>query len=284
MQDLILCQKCYMLGDRIAGAASPGEREEMMSEFGGVCVVTGAAGGIGAKLVEKFGKHGYRIAMVGIKESELKKVAEASGLPWDQRSCYEADISDEEQVKTAADRIRRELGRVDALVNAAGIVGQYAETVDYSFANFRRIYEVNVFGTFLMMQNILPAMIEQRRGAIVNFGSVSGMRGYTYEIGYGSSKWAVIGMTQNAANEYGRYGIRINCVSPGWVNTGMMKNTLENYRRLGIKNCEENICLGTLGYPAEPEDIADAVYFLCSDEARHITGANLVVDGGMLLG
>ena len=141
-----------------------------------------------------------------------------------------------------------------------------------------------MFGTFLMMQNILPAMIEQRRGAIVNFGSVSGMRGYTYEIGYGSSKWAVIGMTQNAANEYGRYGIRINCVSPGWVNTGMMKNTLENYRRLGIKNCEENICLGTLGYPAEPEDIADAVYFLCSDEARHMTGAILVVDGGMLLG
>ena len=249
-----------------------------------VCIVTGASGGIGSRLVEKFGAHDYHVAMVGINGEELRKKIQQFNLPADSLSCYEADISDEEQVKAVAARIRDELGRADVLVNAAGIAGRYAPTVDYSFANFRRIYEVNVFGTFLMMQNILPLMIEQGCGAIVNFGSVSGMRGYAYEIGYGSSKWAVIGMTQNAANEYGRYGIRINSVSPGWVNTGMMKDTLENYRQLGMSGSESSICLGALGYPAQPEDIADAVYFLCSDEARHITGTNLVVDGGMLLG
>ena len=255
-----------------------------MREAEKICVVTGASGGIGSCLVKKFAAAGSHVVMIGMAEAELEKTAETAGLPAERFSCYEADISDEEQVKTMVSRLRDRFGRADVLVNAAGIVGQYAETIDYSFANFRRIYEVNVFGTFLMMQNILPLMIEQRKGAIVNFGSVSGMRGYAYEIGYGSSKWAVIGMTQNAANEYGRYGIRINCVSPSWVNTGMMQATLESYRRLGMEGCEDSICLGALGRPARPEDIANAVYFLCSDEACHITGANLVVDGGMLLG
>ena len=110
------------------------------------------------------------------------------------------------------------------------------------------------------------------------------MRGYEYEIGYGSSKWAVIGMTKNAATEYGKYGIRVNSVSPGWVNTGMMKKTLENYRELGDQNNECTVTLGPLNRPAEPAEIARAVFFLTSDDASYITGENLVVDGGMLAG
>ncbi|MCI8565180.1 MAG: SDR family oxidoreductase [Lachnospiraceae bacterium] len=255
-----------------------------MKESTPVCVVTGASGGIGTAIVEKFCRRGYHAAMLDINEQQLKKARERLGLLEESVSCYVTDISDETQISQTMARIEGELQRVDVLVNAAGIVGRYARTEDYSFDNFKKIYSVNVFGTFLMMQNVLPIMKKQRSGAIVNFGSVSGMRGYTYEIGYGSSKWAVIGMTQNAANEYGRYGIRVNSVSPGWVNTKMMQKTLDNYKELGLTGSEEGITLGALGCPAQPGEIADAVYFLGSPEAQHITGANLVVDGGMLLG
>ena len=110
------------------------------------------------------------------------------------------DISSEDQVKAVAAKIREKHGRVDALVNTAAIVGKYNKTIDYGFDNFKKIYSINVFGTFLLMSNILPIMVEQKSGSIVNFGSVSGMTGYTFEIGYGSSKWAVIGMTKNVAN------------------------------------------------------------------------------------
>lgn len=246
-----------------------------------VCVITGASGGIGKEVVRTFCGHGYHVAMLDRDGELLEKTMQELGLDHSQASCYQLDISDQEQVKATVARIKAELTRVDVLVNAAGIVGRYAKTVDYDFENFKRIYAVNVFGTFLMMQNVLPIMVEQEQGVIVNFGSVSGMRGYTLEVGYGSSKWAAIGMTQNVANEYGGCGIRVNSVSPGWVDTGMMQRTLDNYRELG-ENGE--ITLGPSRRPAKPSEIADAVYFLSSPEAIHINGANLVVDGGMLLG
>ena len=246
-----------------------------------VSVITGACGGIGREVVKKFYDHGYHVVLLDMDLPRLEQAAGELGLDRERASCWALDISDEGQVKDTVAAIRSKLGRIDVLVNTAGIVGRYDKTVDYPFENFRKIYEVNVFGTFLMMQNVLPAMVEQQSGAIVNFGSVSGMRGYTLEVGYGSSKWAVIGMTHNVANEYGGEGVRVNSVSPGWVNTGMMKRTLENYRELGR---QEEITLGPCKRPAEPSEIADAVYFLASGEASHINGANLVVDGGMLLG
>lgn len=148
----------------------------------------------------------------------------------------------------------------------------------YSFEIFRKIYEINVFGTFLMMKYTLPIMLEQGKGAIVNFGSCSGMTGYTSEIGYGSSKWAVIGMTKNVANEYARRGIRANSISPGWVNTDMLKQSLEEYKETG-----DTVNFGCIGRPGEPSEMADAVYYLSSDEASFVNGINLLVDGGKML-
>ena len=245
-----------------------------------VCVITGASGGIGTELVRKFRDQGYRVALVDVDLARLEQTAASLELTGEQGVCRQLDISDEEQVARTVAQLRAQLGRIDVLVNAAGIVGRYAPTVDYTFENFRKIYAVNVFGTFLMMHAVLPIMVEQGGGAIVNFGSVSGMRGYTLEVGYGSSKWAVIGMTQTVANEYGGRGIRVNSVSPGWVDTAMMHQTLDNYKDLGEKG---EIHLGPSGRAARPQEIADAVYFLSSPEASHINGANLVVDGGMLV-
>lgn len=232
------------------------------------CIVTGANGEIGKKIVKKFSDNNYDVISIDVcKQNNCDK------------AFYCCDITSEENVLDVINSISKKYKKIDVLVNTAGICGKYNTTVNYSFDNFKKIYEVNVFGTFLMIKNILPLMIKENHGSIINFGSVSGMRGYNYEIGYGSSKWAVIGMTKNVANEYGKYGIRVNSISPGWVETDMMKKTLNDYNSLN----KNEINLGPFNRAASPEEIANAVYFLCSDEASYITGHNLVVDGGMLL-
>ena len=243
-----------------------------------VCVITGASGGIGKEVVKKYYKNGYSVVMLDIKEEALKKVIESENLSEDRVSCLTLDVSSQQQVIDTIAKIKETQGRIDVLVNTAGIIGKYDETIDYTFENFKRIYEINVFGTFLMMKYTLPVMLEQGKGAIVNFGSCSGMTGYTSEIGYGSSKWAVIGMTKNVANEYARKGIRANSISPGWVNTDMLKQTLEEYKETG-----DTVNFGCVGRPGEPSEMADAVYYLSSDEASFVNGINLLVDGGKML-
>lgn len=246
-----------------------------------ICVITGATGGIGACMVKKFYENDYDVVMLDIKEDVLSALAEREGYEKERVSWYELDVSSEESVKSTIEKIVSSKGRIDALVNAAGILGKYDMTQDYGFENFKRIYSINVFGPFLTMMYTLPVMREQGKGAIVNFASVSGMTGYTYEIGYGSSKWAVIGMTKNVANEYGEFGIRANTIAPGWVNTGMFKKSLEDYAAQFGKG---EVTLGPMGRPAEPQEIANVVYFLCTDEASYINGSNILVDGGMMLG
>lgn len=245
-----------------------------------VCIVTGASGGIGSAVVKKFYGNGYAVEMLDINEDSLKTVIEKENLDPARVRCHTLDVSVEQQVKDTIEGILDARGRIDALVNTAAIIGKYNPTIDYTFENFKRIYEINVFGTFLMMEHVLPIMKKQGKGSIVNFGSVSGMTGYTYEIGYGSSKWAIIGMTKNVANEYGQFGIRANSVSPGWVNTNMFRKSVEDYKNFS----DSQVTLGPLGRPAEPEEIANVVYFLSSDEASYVNGSNVLADGGMMLG
>lgn len=248
-----------------------------------VCLITGAAGGIGRKLAERFLAGGYCLALADLRPDVLQNAFSPLGRQRpDDLLLLAGDISRETEAARIVGEAAERFGRIDVEVNAAGICGHYDRTVDYTFDNFRRIYEVNVFGTFLMMQKVLPVMVRQKSGAIVNFGSVSGMRGYQYEIGYGSSKWAVIGMTKNVANEYAAAGIRVNAVSPGWVDTDMMKRSTVDYDQLENGKGEDNIDLGPMGRPADPAEIAEAVYFLASPQASYINGANLLVDGGKL--
>ena len=248
-----------------------------------VCIVTGASGGIGATIVKKFLDENYYVVMADLKSEQIEEAIEKKDLDRERIMICPLDITDENAVARGIKEIASRYGRIDALVNAAGICGSYNRIIDYSFENFRKVYEVNVFGTFLMIQNVIPEMLKKAEGAIVNFGSVSGMRGYSFEVGYGSSKWAVIGMSETVANEYGSKGIRCNCVSPGWVNTCMMEKTIENYRKLGIEDPENWITYGSISRPGEPEEIANAVYFLCCDQSSYINGANIVVDGGMTI-
>ena len=193
---------------------------------------------------------------------------------------FAVDISKEEQVREIAKDLESSFGKIDCLINTAGICGKYDLVENYCFVNFKRIYEVNVFGTFLMMKYFISLMKNNGKGSIVNFSSVSGIRGYDFEIGYGSSKWAVIGMTKTAAVEYGKFNVRVNCVAPGWVDTEMMQCTIENYNELSSKNDDCCISYGPMNRSASPEEISNVVYFLCSKEASFINGENIVIDGG----
>lgn len=255
-----------------------------MDYTGKVVLLTGAAGGIGSAMAKRFASLGASLALLDVSQACAQKAAEQLGLDAARTFTGAADVSDEDSVKAAVAAVLARFGRIDVLVNAAGIPGPSARTENYSFADFKKVYSVNVFGTYLMMLHVLPVMQAQRSGAILNFGSVSGMFGYPYEIAYGSSKAAIIYMTKNAANENGGNGVRVNAISPGWVQTGMMKSIVESYKDVGITNASDNVTLGPMGRPAAPEEIANVAAFMCSDEASYVNGSNFLVDGGMTLG
>lgn len=254
-----------------------------MDFTGKVVVLTGAGGGIGFAMAKKFYGLGAELALLDVSMESVQKTVERLELDPGRTFCGAVDVSCEEAVKAVVAQIKDRFGHIDVLVNAAGIPGPSARTEDYSFETAKKVYSVNVFGTFLMMQNILPIMQAQRSGAILNFGSVSGMFGYPFESAYGSSKAAIIFLTKNAANENGGNGVRINAISPGWVDTNMMRTVIDSYKDVGVKS-EENITIGPMGRPGTPEEIANVAAFMCSEEASYVNGANFLVDGGMTLG
>lgn len=249
-----------------------------------VVVLTGASGGIGSTMAKKFTDLGAKVALLDIALDPLEKLAEKLGLGADRAYCAVADVSDEASVKEVVDGIMDHFGRIDVLINAAGIPGPSARVEDYSFANAKKVLEVNLLGTFLMMHTVLPIMQAQKHGSILNFGSVSGIVGYPFESAYGASKAAIIHLTKNAASENGGNGVRVNAISPGWVDTNMMSTILESYKDVGFAKSEDNITLGPLGRPGSPEEMANVAAFMCSEEATYINGSNFLVDGGMTLG
>ena len=240
-----------------------------------VVVITGASGGIGKAVTSEFANQGAKVVMFDLSKEQMETTADKLQLCKDRYYAIALDIGNEQAVKDAVAETKKHFGKIDVLVNISGISGPSAMIEDYTFADFKRVYEVNVFGTFLTMKYVLPIMKKQGKGAIINIGSVSGMCGYPFESGYGSSKAAIIGLTRNVANENGGNGIRINSISPGWVNTQMMRD---------IVNSSENVTLGPMGRAGEPQEMANVICFLASDEASYVNGANFLVDGGMTLG
>lgn len=155
---------------------------------------------------------------------------------------------------------------------------------DYSFSDAKKVLSVNLFGTFLMMHTVLPVMQAQKHGAILNFGSVSGVVGYPFESAYGASKAAIIHLTKNAASENGGNGVRINAISPGWVKTNMMATILDSYKNVWLRQRRRECYAWADGPSGTPEEIANVAAFLCSEEASYANGSNFLVDGGMTLG
>lgn len=250
-------------------------------EFKGkVVMVTGSTGGLGKACVLRYAADGAKLVLFGRTMEKLKALREE--LKYSEENCFlfASEISDEAAIKTAVEKTFAEFKRIDILVNTAGISGPAVLTEDYTYEDFKACYETNVYGTFLTMKYVLPIMKNQKSGAIVNTASISGMRGYELESGYGSTKWAIIGLTKDAASENPNTGVRINCISPGWIETKMKYEILDNYAKKSGGDPSAYFSSGPMGRAGYPEEMAEGVYFLSSSKASYINGTNLVIDGG----
>lgn len=240
-----------------------------------VAIVTGAARGIGKAIVETFIDADVRhVAAADVLEEELDALAAAH----DRVTGNTLDITDEAGWRTLVAQTIDTHGSVDILVNNAGVLvfGLLEET---SPEDFRRLLEVNVFGTFLGMQAVTPHMKSQGRGVIINTSSVSGIAPNNATGAYGASKFAVRGLTRSAALELGPHGIRVNSVHPGGVNTPMT-NPLGQPK----DEVDARYTFVPMQRGSEPDEIANGVLYLASDAASYCNGTELVIDGGMIAG
>ena len=252
-----------------------------------VAIVTGAAKGMGGTISAALAAEGAHLVLAAREPGPLAALAE--DLKRRERSrrylAVPTDVTDERAVAALARRAREEFGRIDILVNAAGVIGPI-ETPLHQIApeEWDRVLDVNLKGVFLCCRAVVPTMIEQRDGKIINIAGTSGLRGYRNRAAYSSSKWAVRGLTRTLALEVGPHGVRVNAICPGVVEGGRMTTIINEKARVrGWTPAEvhdEYIREMALRRFTRDDDVAHAVVFLASDESRQITGHELIVDGG----
>ena len=244
----------------------------MTSATPNVALVTGAARGIGLATARRFLAEGWRVALLDI-EGELLKGAVAGIADPGNTLALTCDVSDAAGVAAAIDAIGKRFGRLDALVNNAGIA-DFTPIMETSDADWSRVMEVNLTGPFLCTKAAVPVMREQGGGAIVNITSISGLRASTLRSAYGTSKAGLAHLTKQLAVELAAVGIRVNAVAPGPVETAMAKAVHTPEIRADYHDA---IPLNRYGLE---EELAEAIFFLCSDRSSYITGQILAVDGG----
>ncbi len=242
-----------------------------------VALVTGAARGIGLAIARWFLDRGHRVALIDIDAETLTQAAarlkEALGDQASRLLALHTDVSDPAQVSAAVQKTVEAFGRIDALVNNAG-VATFKPIGETSFEDWRWVMATNLDGPFLCTQAVAPIMLAQGGGAVVNIASISGLRASTLRVAYGTSKAALIHLTKQQAVEYGNAGIRVNAIAPGPVETAMAKKVHTPAIRADY---HDTIPLSRYG---TEEEIANAVGFLCSAEASYVNGQVLAVDGG----
>ncbi|MBQ0919952.1 SDR family oxidoreductase [Hydrogenophaga aromaticivorans] len=249
----------------------------MTSTHTPVAFVTGAARGIGLAIARWFFHQGYRVAVFDNDAPTLTAtettLRQELGERADHLLVIHGDVSDAAQVTAAVQRIDSDFGRLDALVNNAG-VATFKPIGETSFDEWRWVMATNLDGPFLCTQACAPLMLKNGGGAVVNIASISGLRASTLRVAYGTSKAALIHLTRQQAVEYGNAGIRVNAIAPGPVETEMAKKVHTPAIRADY---HDTIPLARYG---SMEEIANAVGFLCSPEASYINGQVLAVDGG----
>ncbi len=245
-----------------------------------VAVITGGAAGIGRATAVRFAEEGAKIVICDVNATAGEAVATEIGADF-----YLVDISDRQVVQEWVETIFAKYGRIDILVNNAGVLrdGQLVKwkngeiTGQMSEDSFDLVVSVNLKGVFNCTQAVVPVMIQQKSGVILNASSIVGLDGNFGQTNYVATKAGVIGMTKVWARELGRYGIRVNAVAPGFTLTEMVRQMPEKI----LDGMKSHTPLRRLG---EPRDIANAYLFLASDEASFITGDVLRVDGGIVVG
>ena len=237
-----------------------------------VAVVTGAARGIGLAISKKFLEEGYRVAILDIDQKTLsqtmKQVFDTNNVLG-----LECDVSEPDQVDQSVNRVLEQFGRIDVLVNNAGIA-EFKPMLETTYDEWTHILAVNLNGPFICTQACAPIMLKNEGGSIVNIASISGLRASTLRIAYGTSKAALMHLTKQQAAELGNKGVRVNAIAPGPVDTAMAKKVHTADIR---SDYHDVIPLNRYGLE---EEIADAVWFLCSDSASYINGQIIAADGG----
>jgi meso-butanediol dehydrogenase/(S,S)-butanediol dehydrogenase/diacetyl reductase len=237
-----------------------------------VAIVTGGARGIGLAIGQWFLEHGYRVVLLDIDRRTLARTARRFHTE-PRVLAIECDVRDAKQVKAAVRKTVRAFGRIDALVNNAG-VAVFRPVLETTLADWNYVIATNLTGPFICTQACAPVMLETGGGAVVNIASISGLRASTLRIAYGTSKAALIQLTRQFAAELGTVGIRVNCIAPGPVDTEMAKLVHTPAIR---QDYHDTIPLNRYG---TTEEIAAAVGYLCSADASYVNGQTLAVDGG----
>src|SRR5271165_3447157 len=244
-----------------------------------VVLITGALTGIGRATAFAFAKEGARLVVAGRREDAGQQLAAELRRLGADAAYIKADVQHDDEVRDLVDQTVARFGRLDAAVNTAGTEGKPGPVTEQTAESYAATFDTNVLGTLLSMKHELRVMLGQRSGSIVNVSSTYGHAGTPNASVYAASKHAVEGLTTSAALEVAGSGVRVNAVAPGPTETGMLNRFTGNAeRKAGLVS---TVPLGRVG---EPDEIANAIVFLCSDQASFISGHVLSVDGGKSAG
>ncbi|HTT37569.1 MAG TPA: 3-oxoacyl-ACP reductase FabG [Burkholderiales bacterium] len=242
---------------------------------GKVSIITGAGRGIGQATALKFGREGALVVVCDLDQDSVDQTVSAVRSAGGEAVGFLVDVTSADSIRAMVEGVVQRYGRIDVLVNNAGIV-QDAQLIKMTDEQFDRVLEVNLKGTYNCTKAVAAIMVDQKSGVILNASSIVGVYGNFGQTNYAASKFAVIGMVKTWARELGRKGVRANAVCPGFVETTILNTIPERV----LQALRERVPLGRL---AKPEEIANTYAFLASDEASYINGAVIEVSGGATL-
>jgi NAD(P)-dependent dehydrogenase (short-subunit alcohol dehydrogenase family) len=247
---------------------------------GKVALVTGAASGLGLATARAFAESGASVALADRNENAARAAADELTARGHKAIAILCDVADDTQVEAMVKQTVASFGRLDAVYNNAGVQNVLAETADTAREDYDRVMGVNLRGEWSCMKFELQQMRKQRSGAIVNCSSLGGLVGGAERGIYHAAKHGILGFTKSAALEYAARGIRINAVCPGLIWTPMADQMVAAGQGEALKAMEKSVPMGRVG---RPEEIANAVLWLCSDAASYVTGQSISVDGGFIM-
>ena len=246
-------------------------------------IVTGAAGAIGFATCEILVREGARVLMVDINAPRLAERSASLKAQGGRVEPCIADCGEEADVRRYAQAAVDAFGRIDGFFNNAGVEGKLAPTHEYDVAEFDRLMRVNLRGVFLGLRHLLPFMVQQGAGAVVNMASIGSERGLAGACAYNAAKHGVVGLTRTAASEVAQKGVRVNCVMPGVIETPLLVEVIEQLFPGNVqKGLDKLGQVATLNRCGRPEEVGNVVSFLLSAESSYVNGAKWEIDGGAL--